>query len=241
MTLVVHHLQRSQSDRVVWLCEELGVPYELKIYQRDRKTLLAPAELKALYALPANRSIRNPETAPIFQDGDLTLSESSAIMEYLMTKHGNGRFKIPPSSPAYADYVYWFQWSVGTLQPTVQTPMTLQLAGVTDGSSPVVQAMQARVARALKSMDARLREKPYLAGDDFTAADIYAAFTVSTMRLFCPFPLTGYDGILQWLQRLAERPAYKAMIDKAEKGEDRGVVPTIMAEAPTAMWAYLEK
>ncbi|KAL0259161.1 hypothetical protein SLS55_006666 [Diplodia seriata] len=232
MTLVVHHLQRSQSDRVVWLCEELGVPYELKLYKRDRKTLLAPPELKALH--PA-------ETAPIFQDGDLTLSESSAIMEYLMTKHGNGRFKIAPSSPAYVDYIYWFQWSVGTLQPTVQTPMTLQLAGVTDSSSPIVQAMQARVTRALKSMDARLREKPYLAGDDFTAADIYAAFTVSTMRLFCPFPLTGYDGILQWLQRLAERPAYKAMIEKAEKGEDRGVVPTIMAEAPTAMWAYLEK
>ncbi|OJD29877.1 glutathione s-transferase [Diplodia corticola] len=232
MPLVVHHLQRSQSDRVVWLCEELGVPYELKIYQRDRKTLLAPPELKALH--PA-------ETAPIFEDGELKMSESSAIMEYIMTKHGNGRFKVPPSAPNYADYVYWFQWSVGTLQPSIQTPMTLQLAGLTDSSIPIVQAMQARVARTLKWMDSRLKEKPYLAGDDFTAADIYAAFTVSTMRLFCPFPLTGYDGILQWLQRLAERPAYKATIEKAEKGEDRGVVPTIMAEAPTAMWAFIEK
>ncbi|KAF4544126.1 Glutathione s-transferase [Lasiodiplodia theobromae] len=232
MPLVVHHLQRSQSDRIVWLCEELGLPYELKIYQRDRKTLMAPPELKALH--PA-------ETAPIFQDGDLTLSESSAIMEYIMTKHGNGRFKLPPSSPNYADYVYWFGWSVGTLQSTIQTPMILQMAGVTESSNPVVQSMQNRVDRTLKAMDTRLRATPYLAGDEFTAADIYAAFTVSTMRLFVPFPLTGYDGILQWLQRLAERPAYKAMIEKGEKGEDRGVVPTIMPEAPTAMWTYLEK
>lgn len=233
MPLVVHHLQRSQSDRVVWLCEELGVPYELKIYQRDRKTLLAPPELKQLH--PA-------ETAPILEDGDLRLSESSAIMQYIIDKYGSGRLTVPVTAPNYADYVYWFYYAIGTLQPTVSSPMFLQMAGVTkDSESPVIQNIYNRVTRSLKALDARLRQTPYLAGDELTAADIYAVFTVSVMRLFNPFPLTGYDGILKWLERCTERPAYKAMIEKAEKSETRGVVPTISAEAPQAMWEFLEK
>lgn len=232
MTIVVHHLQRSQSERIVWLCEELGVPYELKIYRRDRKTLLAPPELKALH--PA-------ETAPIFEDGDLMLSESSAIMEYIIAKHGNGRLSVPASASNFADYIYWFHWAIGTLGPSISAPMFLQLAGVgKDSPNPVIGIVQNRSSRALKRMDARLRETPYLAGDKFTAADIYAAFSVSTGRMFNPYPLTGYDGILKWLERCSQRPAYKALIEKAEKGEDRGVVPTIMAEAPTSMWTLVE-
>jgi len=177
------------------------------------------------------------------EDGDVKITESSAIMEYIITKHGNhagGGLKLPPTSPNYADSVFWFYWAIGTLQPAVSTPMFLQLGGA-DPSNRTSQSAQARLTKALQNMDARLREYPYLAGEEFTAADIYAGFTVSTMRLFYPFPLMGYDGILQWLKRLSERPAHKAVMEKAEKGEDRGVVPTIMAEAPAPMWAFAEK
>ncbi|EKG19046.1 Glutathione S-transferase [Macrophomina phaseolina MS6] len=163
-------------------------------------------------------------------------------MEYIMAKHGGGRLSVPASAPNYADYVYWFHWAIGTLQSAVLTPMYISMAGVTEESgNPAAAAMSGRKARALKRLDERLRQSPYLAGDELTAADIYAAFPVSTARLFYPFPLTGYDGILQWLKRCSERPAYKALIEKGEKGEDRGVVPTIMAEAPTPIWNIIQK
>ncbi|KAK8208408.1 glutathione S-transferase like protein [Phyllosticta capitalensis] len=223
MTITIHHLQRSQSERVVWLAEELGIPYELKIYQRDRHTLLAPPELKALHPC---------STAPVIQDGALCMAESAAIMEYLITRHGSGRLSVPPSAPNYTDYIFWFHWGIGTLQPTIQTPMFMRFAGVAASENPIVQALQVRVDNALKMLDDRLRESTWLAGEEFTAADIMCAFDVTTMRLFGPFSLKGYDGILAFLKRVAERPAYKATIEKAESGEDHGVVPTLMEEAP---------
>ncbi|KAK7510418.1 glutathione S-transferase like protein [Phyllosticta citriasiana] len=229
MTITIHHLQRSQSERVVWLAEELGIPYEIKIYQRDRQTLLAPPELKAIS--PAG-------TSPVMQDGAICMSESAAIMEYLMTKHAAGRMSVPPSAPNYTDYIFWFHWGIGTLQPTIQMLMFMRFAGVAASENPIIQAFQARVDLALKMLDDRLRKSTWLAGDEFTAADIMCAFGVTTMRLFCPFSLEGYEGILGFLSRIAERPAYKATIEKAESGETMGVVPTLMKEAPEPLKTF---
>lgn len=100
MTLIVHHLGVSQSDRIVWLCEELGIDYELKKY--DRSPYLAPAEYSALHPLGA---------APVIEDGNVKLAESGACVEYIAQTHGKGRFIIAPGQKNYADYLYWFRES----------------------------------------------------------------------------------------------------------------------------------
>ena len=106
--LTVHHLGVSQSDRIVWLCEELGIPYELVRYERDPATKLAPPEYRALHPIG---------TAPVITDGDLTLGESGAIIEYVIRKYGNGRLALGPESPHFADYLYWFHFANGSMMP----------------------------------------------------------------------------------------------------------------------------
>ena len=105
--LIVHHLGKSQSERIVWLCEELAIPYELKVYDRDPVTRLAPVEYKALHPLG---------TAPIITDGDTVLAESTAIVEYILAKYGNGSLTVPATDPAFADYLYWFHFANGSLR-----------------------------------------------------------------------------------------------------------------------------
>ncbi|KAF2140399.1 uncharacterized protein K452DRAFT_55253 [Aplosporella prunicola CBS 121167] len=232
MTFTLHHLQRSQSERIVWLCEELGIPYELKTYRRDQQTLLAPPELKALH--PAG-------SAPVLTDGDVTIAESGAIAEYIINRYAppSHNLTVPASAPAkeYAEYLYWLHFANGSLQPTLMIPMMISFTGL--GSLPAVAthpslgAINGRVDAAFKALDARLRETGnWLAGDKFTLADIMTVFTMSTMRLFEPFSLDGYDGIVAWLERVGRREAYQRAIEKGEKGETRGVVPTLMREAP---------
>jgi len=103
----IHHLGHSQSERIVWLCEELGLPYELRHYVRDPVTRLSPPDLLALHPLGA---------APVIEDGELQLAESAAIVEYLIVKHGGGRFKLGPDHPDYAAFLYWFHFANGNLQ-----------------------------------------------------------------------------------------------------------------------------
>jgi glutathione S-transferase len=106
--LRIHHLGHSQSERIVWLCEELGIPYELRHYRRYAVTRLSPPELRALHPLGA---------APLIEDGDLLLAESAAIVEYIIVRHGGGRLRLDPSHPDYAAYLYWFHFSNGNLHP----------------------------------------------------------------------------------------------------------------------------
>src|SRR6185503_19868977 len=114
--LTVHHLGKSQSERIVWLCEELGIPYELKIYDRDPVTRLAPPAYKALHPIG---------TAPVITVGDLVLGESGAIIEYVVARYGNGRLVLRPHHPDYAHFVYWFHFANGTLQPATGRCMIL--------------------------------------------------------------------------------------------------------------------
>ncbi|MCY0986429.1 glutathione S-transferase [Nannocystis sp. ILAH1] len=204
--ITIHHLGHSQSERVVWLCEELGVPYELRRYRRDAVTRLSPPELKALHPLGA---------APLLEDRDLLLAESAAIVEYIIVKHGSGRLRLAPDHPDYAAYLYWFHFSNGNLQPALLRLMTVSRAGL-PADHPAQASVQMRLDRVMQLVDARLREATWLAGGEFTAADIMSVFSLTTMRLFQPIDLRPYPGILAYLQRIGERPAYRRALAESD-------------------------
>ena len=203
--LTVHHLGVSQSERIVWLCEELGIPYELKLYDRIPPGRgMGPPEYKALHPLG---------TAPIITDGDVVLPESGAIMEYIIGKYGNGRLAVGPEAPNFADYLFWFHFSNATFLPA-------QTGAPRDGAdeSPRAQFMRARYERAWKMVEDRLGEAPYFAGDELTAADIIMVFDLTTMRAFAPRDISGMPNILAYLQRIGARPAYQRAMAKGDPG-----------------------
>jgi len=145
--LTVHHLGKSQSERIVWLCEELAIPYELKRYTRDAVTMLAPPEYKALHPIGA---------APVITDGDLVLAESCAVVAYIVAKYGNGRLTVAAGDHDFAQFLYWFHFANGTLQAAMGRLMVLNRLKPGD-DNPVLAAMKARVDRAFDLVDARTR------------------------------------------------------------------------------------
>ena len=115
--LTIHHLGKSQSERIIWLCEELGVAYDLKRYERDPVTILSPPELRRLHPLG---------TAPVITGDGLVLAESAAVVEYIIAKHGSGRLKPGPADPTFADFLFWFHFANGGLQPAMGRMMVLR-------------------------------------------------------------------------------------------------------------------
>jgi glutathione S-transferase len=200
--LTVHHLGVSQSERIVWLCEELGIPYELKRYDRVPPGRgLGPPEYKALHPIG---------TAPIITDGDVVLPETGAIMEYIIGKYGNGRLAVGPEAPNFADYLFWFHFANASMLPS-------QVSAPRDGDdSPRAQYMRARAERPWALVEDRLGKVPYFAGDAFTAADIIMVFGLTTMRAFMPRDLSGFPNILAYLKRIGERPAYRRAMQKGD-------------------------
>lgn len=205
--LTVHHLGVSQSERIVWLCEELGIAYALERYER-MENRLAPPEYKRLHPL---------ESAPVITDGELVLAESGAIVEYLIHTKGGGRLAVAPGQPGYADYLYWFHFANGTLQPALVRAMLLRRAGLAE-DHPVRVAVEDRVALALRAVEARLGASDYLAGPALTAADIMSVFSFTTMRRFLPYDLAPYGAIRSYVKRVAARPAYRRAMEKADPG-----------------------
>lgn len=195
----IHHLGHSQSERIVWLCEELGLPYELRHYTRDPVTLLSPPALKALHPLGAS---------PVIEDGELLLAESAAIVEYLIATHGGGRLRPGPGHPDHVNFLYWFHFANGNLQPAMVRLVFLKRVQL-PADHPVPVALQGRLDRILAHVEARLAQVPYFAGSDFTAADIMSVFSLSTMRLFQPVDLAPYPAVRAYLRRIGERPAYR--------------------------------
>lgn len=206
--LTVHHLGKSQSERIVWLCEELGVPYELKHTARDPVTMLAPAEYKALHPIGS---------APVITDGNLVLAESGAIVEYILAKHGNGRLALPPGHPDFASYLYWFHFANGTLQASMGRLMILNRLKLA-ADNPMLMATKARVDRAFDLVNARTGEADCLAGREFTAADIMMGFSLTTMRYFQPYDLARCPNVLKYLARIGARPAYRRAMEKGDPG-----------------------
>ncbi len=205
--LTVHHLGKSQSERIVWLCEELSIPYELKRYTRDAVTMLAPPDYKALHPIGA---------APVITDGDLVLAESGAIVAYIMAKHGNGRLTLTADDPGFAQFLYWFHFANGTLQAAMGRLMILNRLKLAD-DNPILAAMKTRVDRAFDLVDARLREAEYLAGP-FTTADIMIGFSLTTMRYFQPYDIARCPNVVKYLARIGARPAYKRAMEKGDPG-----------------------
>jgi len=206
--LTVHHLGVSQSERIVWLCEELGIPYELKRYDRVPPGRgLGPPEYKALHPIG---------TAPIITDGDVVLPESGAIMEYIIGKYGHGRLAVGPEAPNFADYLFWFHFANASMLPRSMMVMILNMAGAGQDGDPRVGAMAARSDQAFDMIEERLGKAPYFAGNDFTAADIMMAFSLTTMRMFAPRDLAPYPNIAVYLQGIGDRPAYRRAMAKAD-------------------------
>lgn len=206
--LTVHHLGKSQSERIVWLCEELGIPYELKRYARDPVTILAPADYKALHPIGA---------APVIEDGDVLLAESGAIVEYIVAKYGQGRLTLRPDDPDFAQFLYWFHFANGTFQASMGRVMILNRLKLAE-DNPVLLAMRARLDRAFDLVEARLSAADYLAGKAFTTADIMIGFSLTTMRYFQPYDLSRCPNIVKYLARIGERPAYRRAMEKGDPG-----------------------
>jgi glutathione S-transferase len=206
--LVVHHLGISQSDRIVWLCEELAIPYELIRYERDPVTRLAPAAYRALHPFG---------TAPVITDGDTVLGESGAIIEYIIARHGAGRLAVRADSPAFADYLFWFHFANGSVMPSSMLDL---VAGMMGDAAPrgALAALRERSDRAFAMIESRVAAVPWFAGTEFTAADIIMLFPLSTMRAFVPRDLTPYPHIRAYLTRIAARPAYRRAMAKADPG-----------------------
>jgi glutathione S-transferase len=177
--VVVHHLNNSRSQRVLWLLEELGVPYEVKRYERDAKTMLAPPSLIAIH--PLGKS-------PVIVDGEITMAESGAIIEYLVSKYGDGRL-IPPAATAQRlRYTYWLHYAEGS----AMSPLLLKLVFDRVAANPApwpVSAIARRIAatvtnsfiapnlkRHLDFIEAELSAQPWFAGEQFTAADVQMSF-----------------------------------------------------------------
>lgn len=215
MSLRRHTLKHAQ---------ELQIPYDLHVHERDPQTAMAPNDLKAI----------NPYgTAPYFRDTKVSppvaLSESGAIVEYILTVYGSSgavRLTRSPGDKDYGEYLQFLHFANGSLQPALGLDMLLPVLGMGAGN-PVVDVFKARTLRALKTLDDRLAGNKYLAGEELSAADIMSVFSLSTMRGFCPaMDLGPYPNILRYLKDVAARPAYQA----ANKKGDHGMQPLIGAK-----------
>jgi glutathione S-transferase len=214
--VIVHHLNNSRSQRVLWLLEELGVEYDIKRYQRDAVTMLAPATLRAVH--PLGKS-------PVITDGELTIAESGAIVEYLVERYGAGRLVPPPGTPERLRYTYWLHYAEGSAMPPLL--MKLIFERIEKGPMPffvrpVARAIAGKakssfiepnIARHLDFMEAELGKSEWFAGREFSAADIQMSFPLEAA-----VARGGLDAsrpkLMAFLERIHARPAYKRAVER---------------------------
>jgi glutathione S-transferase len=213
MTLTIHHLALSQSERIVWLAEELQLDYELIRYARDKTTGGAPPDYQALHPMGLS---------PVITDGpdgeEITLAETSAIFDYLFARHGTRGLAVSPEDPAaHATYLYWLHFTQGTLLPSELIHTAATRLAHPDRSDPFVTRVAARSARAYALVEQRLGAVPFLAGDRFTAADMMVAFPLTTLRRAIPRQLGPHT--TTWLHRLADTTKLRQAKAKCDPGE----------------------
>jgi len=214
--IVVHHLNNSRSQRVLWLLEELGAEYEIKRYQRDPSTMLAPPELKAVH--PLGKS-------PVITDGDLTIAESGAIMEYLVERYGKGRLVPSAGTPEKIRYTYWLHFAEGSaMLPLVMklifgrletAPMPFFIKPVAKGIASKVKAgfIEPNIKAQLDYMESELQKTTWFAGGEFTAADIQMSFPVEAANARGGLDRTR-PKLMNFLERIHAMPSYKRAIEK---------------------------
>jgi glutathione S-transferase len=207
--IVIHHLLVSQSERIIWLMEELGLPYDLRSYPRE-PTMAAPPIFRALHPLGQ---------APVIEDGDVVLAETLAIMTYILELYGHGRLRVVAGASGFADYVYWFHYSIGGLMPRAMQHMGAARTQAAD-EDPRAAAQRERFRWHLAMIDARVARHEWLAGDVFTAADIACHFPFGTMSQFATLDLSDYPGIRGWLGRIGARPAFQRAMRAAGHARD---------------------
>lgn len=215
--ITVHHLENSRSQRILWLLEELGAPYRVKRYQRDPETGLAPAALHKVH--PLGKS-------PVVTDGDNTLAESGAIIEYLVARYGaDSGLRPPEGTPEQLRYTYWLHYAEGSAMPPLllslvfrkmpEAPMPFFVRPVVKGIAAKVQSsfVQPQLELHLDYMEGELEGRPWFTGETFTAADIQLSF---------PLEAAGAAGLLadkrprlaDFVARVAARPAYQRALKK---------------------------
>jgi len=209
--ITLHHLENSRSQRVLWLLEELGVPYEVRRYERDRKTMLAPPELARVH--PLGKS-------PVITDGDVTVAESGAIIEYLLDSRGQGRLRPAAGTPEQRRYTYWLHFAEGSAMPPLLMKLVfdkVRTAPVPFFIKPVVKGIADKVTRSfiapnierqLDFMEAELATRPWFAGDEFSAADIQMSFPLEAAAARAGLGKSR-PRLMDWLARIHARPAYR--------------------------------
>jgi glutathione S-transferase len=198
--ITVHHLVDSRSQRILWLLEELGIPYEIKKYDRHPTTRLAPPELKAIH--PLGKS-------PVITDEGRVVAESGAIVDYIIRRYGNGRLQPATSSPKYDDYVQWMHYSEGS----AMLPFLLKLyAGrLGEGGAPLMPRIESEISNHLGFIDGHLKGREYLL-DDLSGADIQLSFVgeIASRQT----DRAAYPNVDAWVKRFQARPAYKAALER---------------------------
>ncbi|HEY1449283.1 MAG TPA: glutathione S-transferase family protein [Caulobacteraceae bacterium] len=199
--IVVHHLNNSRSQRILWLLEELQAPYEIKFYKRDATTNLAPPELKAIHPLGK---------APVINDGDLTIAESGAAVDYLIRKYGGGRLAPPNGTAEHEHYLEWLQYAEGSaMLPLMLNLYTMRLG---EGGAPLKERIDSEIDNHLGYIEGALDGRSYLLGQEFSGADVQMSFVGEVDRAFGR--LASLPNMTAWVTRLHERPAFKAALEK---------------------------
>jgi glutathione S-transferase len=214
--VVVHHLNNSRSQRVLWLLEELGVPYEVKRYERDAKTMLAPASLLAIH--PLGKS-------PVIVDGAITVAESGAIVEYLVDTYGAGRLLPPVGSPQRLRYTYWLHYAEGSAMPPLLFRLVFNRIATNPAPWPV-SAIARKIAstvddsfispnlnRHLDYMESELASHAWFAGEQFTAADVQMSFPLEAAASRGGLNASR-PKLMAFLERIHARDAYKRALER---------------------------
>ena len=212
--LTVHHLNNSRSQRVLWLLEELGVPYEIVRYQRQAD-MRAPKELRAIH--PLGKS-------PVITEGGNTVAESGAIIEYVVSAYGEGRLIPPPNTQERLRYTYWLHYAEGSAMPPLlmkllftlmpkRAPALLRPLVRKVSSSALTTIVNPQLRQHMAFWEEELSKSPWFAGDEFTAADIQMSFPLEAATARGGLE-QGYPKALAFLERIHARPAYRRALEK---------------------------
>ena len=199
--IIVHHLDDSRSQRILWLLEELGLPYEIRQHKRDPKTRLAPPELRQIHALGKS---------PVIEDGAKVVAESGAIIDYVLRHYGDGRLAPAPSTSEYDDYVHWMHYAEGSGMPALI--IRINVARVGEAAAPALPRLDGEISLQLGYLNDALKGRLYILGREFSAADIQLSFIGELAG--ARFGVDGYPDIQAWVQRFQGRLAYLAALAK---------------------------
>jgi glutathione S-transferase len=201
MPIIVHHLENSRSQRILWMLEELELPYEVKRYERNAKTMLAPPELRQVH--PLGKS-------PVIQDGDMVVAETGAIVEYLVEK-ADGRLGPPPHREAILRYRFYLHYAEGSLMPPLLVKLVLGRVPVLGKAAQ--KRIQPMIDNHLSFVERELAGREWFVGDDLTAADVMMSFPLEAARQRAGLDASRPNTIA-WLDRIHARPAYAAALER---------------------------